>query len=76
LVFTRQLEHDLVQIGLTILAIAMCRMDRLYVRLPDAVIVAIDVKARPVEMAQGRDQSEALGSSIGHATLELRHRDR
>jgi hypothetical protein len=72
-VFDHQLQRDVVQSGPMIPAIAMGDVYDLYVRPPVAGVAAIDVKARPVEMDNGRCQPEALGCGSGHETVEFRH---
>ena len=73
LVLHDQLQHHLVQIGAMIPTIAVGDVHDLVVRSLLAVIPAIDMETRRIEMAKRGRQPQTRGCRGGNETIECRH---
>ena len=73
LVLHDQLQHHLVEVRAMIPTIARGDVHDLFVRRPRAVIPAIDMKTRRIEMAERARQPQTRGRGGGNEAVECRH---
>src|SRR4030095_11948648 len=68
-----QLQHDLVEVGAMIPTIALGDVHDVFVRRLIAVIPAIDMETRRIEMAASARQPQPRGRRGGNEAVEFRH---
>ena len=73
LVLDDQLQHDLIQIGPMIPAVALGDVHNLGVRGRIAVLATITMKARTVEMGKAGRKAQTLGGRRRYETVEFRY---
>src|SRR4029450_737573 len=73
LVLHHQLQHHLVEVRAMIPTITLGDVHDLFVRRLRAVIAAIDMKTRRIEMAERARQPQPCGRRGGNEAIECRH---
>jgi hypothetical protein len=73
LVLYHQLQHDLIEVGAMIATITVGEVHDLFVRNLLAVITAIDMETRRIEMPERGRQPQTPGRRGGNEAVEFRH---
>ena len=71
LVLDNQVQHHLVEIRPMIPAVPLGDVHDLFLGLLVAVVAAIDMKARAIEMGKGGRQPQTLGGGSGNEAVEF-----